>query len=1130
LLPFSLALKGVSMMDHYYDSSFIPGFVLMILSCAYGIFGAGDAELRNFFGWVSRTNQHKDAANFMSHQDLAHRGLMDSYDPMQELAEESTHRRNGTGANRRSMPGENRPYDPKLFTLGQPSELEVKQLQERQGDLSDLSGGEASLSGMIQKHRRRSIKKQASFGVGGPADFGGAADFSGASISSTSSVGSDGRAAFDQTSALSDGRAAFDQTLNAIAQLEDEIGSVESVLEEAFTAVKSKSAAKSATFGGAMATLKEEDETNATSTRTSGQDGQAARDYATYADPETGKKVEKHCDEMLKKSDWRPFIWKNPRQLPIVTMCPNSGEAAHVRHADLWTEHYSDHFGTARWDRSARMSGATEVQFFSTSAAMREWIDANLRVKIDTVNSALGKAPEPSPAPAASAMLVGTQGTAYVGPAETGRFIYTGMPVSIVAPTDVDPHHFESQHTDSKSQWILTLCRDRDEFPNLQWKMLVAESRRDLHLMFQMHGCTDEVEWPKQHAAGRTYEELMEDRRGDGDAKWEVQTIVAELCPSDETHGYVWTRWIAVLRAGAEPLNVAGVHTNVANRIDWGVGHTAMDADLEPRLAEGFHLLAVASTEHTLNEHVMACKRKGTTWAEQFVFCSPTWPSDWMNDEGPSDESMLISYVSFAGNSWTIVYTQSATAQALSNAGVRATPPVEQQVLVSETWPDGQFAELLCAGYTLTTVGRGAAKLDGRVATVYVLVLTLSPSTVVPRIMRSFGSAEALIQRWRNAEHAWHKNWTAQDGVRVSASLTGESGIDVKKMMAQTWAYRQQNLGSSVLNALDGDISSCWCSGPVPNDAVVTVTVDLGALRMVDEIDIFWGDYEPLPMARSWELVGSTGGGLEGPDAASLERLYEVSDQMLHEKHAPFERNVLQHVENYSANLIKIEPARRVRVVQLRLKVPQDAINNAGRVGYCVRHMKVLGPGPHAAAMPKPPPMMAAPSKPVRVFDGRAELDVAGPDLIIGRVRESKAAQGAADKELRRGTSASSSCLVSPVGSNVSDVSSPEVSLASSNTPIVDEASVGLAGVGEEASLLQRTASALNATAAATAAATTAPVMAAVNLLSGSNGSKSTSGLTTTTSEDVGPSEDKRESGGDSKKPAIRKGVPSVFL
>jgi hypothetical protein len=42
---------------------------------------------------------------------------------------------------------------------------------------------------------------------------------------------------------------------------------------------------------------------------------------------------------MLKKSDWRPFIWKNPRQLPIVTMCPNSGEAAHVRHADLWTEH-----------------------------------------------------------------------------------------------------------------------------------------------------------------------------------------------------------------------------------------------------------------------------------------------------------------------------------------------------------------------------------------------------------------------------------------------------------------------------------------------------------------------------------------------------------------------------------------------------------------------------------------------------------------------------------------------------------------------------------------------------------------------------------------------------------------------
>jgi hypothetical protein len=44
LLPFSLALKGCAMMDHYYATSAIPGFVLMILSCAYGIFGAGDVR------------------------------------------------------------------------------------------------------------------------------------------------------------------------------------------------------------------------------------------------------------------------------------------------------------------------------------------------------------------------------------------------------------------------------------------------------------------------------------------------------------------------------------------------------------------------------------------------------------------------------------------------------------------------------------------------------------------------------------------------------------------------------------------------------------------------------------------------------------------------------------------------------------------------------------------------------------------------------------------------------------------------------------------------------------------------------------------------------------------------------
>jgi hypothetical protein len=155
---------------------------------------------------------------------------------------------------------------------------------------------------------------------------------------------------------------------------------------------------------------------------------------------------------------------------------------------------------------------------------------------------------------------------------------------------------------------------------------------------------------------------------------------------------------------------------------------------------------------------------------------------------------------------------------------------------------------LLADGFTLTTVARAPGGRAGEPS--HVVVLTRSPSTIMPRAMRSFGACELTLQRWRCDQKAWHRNWAAAHGVTVAASHTAADGDVAARLLNLLpngfphWAYRNSGLllGASVLHVVDCDLGAFWASGgthgsgDLEDEEPVTITIDLGQPRMVDEV------------------------------------------------------------------------------------------------------------------------------------------------------------------------------------------------------------------------------------------------------------------------------------------------------
>lgn len=384
--------------------------------------------------------------------------------------------------------------------------------------------------------------------------------------------------------------------------------------------------------------------------------------------------------------------------------------------------------------------------------------------------------------------------------------------------------------------------------------------------------------------------------------------------------------------------------------------------------------------------------RKGFDWSEQFVHVSPTWPATYLTNSAPKD--MLISCVGFCAASWTVVFTQAATVDALADApdasARAACMPVTQKVLVEDTWPSEGIAALLAIGYTITTIGHGPDAMGSR--RVHVVVLTRSPSTIVPRTMRSFGTFP-LLESWRSELRPWHCNWAAVQGVKIAASQTTRAPMRRRTHRTpkddSERGYKMAHcdlLGCSVLNALDGDAGSYWYSGGVPlrshllpsssttpaDSTLVTIVIDLGEARHVDQVRIFWGDTAARPMPSRWDLVGSPKGTIKGCEKGAA-FLWAVDPR----DGADTSANATADAKcEHSAgrSLVSLAAPRELRVLELHLRESDEH-------SYAIRQIQVLGPGPADADPNLHVAMANAPSEDVAAPPG----DVPKPTMPLTR-------------------------------------------------------------------------------------------------------------------------------------------------
>lgn len=233
-------------------------------------------------------------------------------------------------------------------------------------------------------------------------------------------------------------------------------------------------------------------------------------------------------------------------------------------------------------------------------------------------------------------------------------------------------------------------------------------------------------------------------------------------------------------------------------------------------------------------------------------------------------------------------------------------------------------------------------------------------------------------------------------GVVTSATMGAVSSVPIlgaKGCLLPEWVYRTGACGvlnCGAMNVLDPDLGAYWTSGKLaagddPTAAsagsTVTVTLDLGAPRAVDKVCVVWGDAEALPMPKEWQLLGSAEGSgaeaelsaeevLASTTGAELQaagtvrggaprtRSRVVSRGLAARAHRrarlampsrgvwqrPFVRDVQCHEEGVSCSHVAISPAKTLKVLQLKLTVPQSKAANAGRVGYSIRQMLVIGP------------------------------------------------------------------------------------------------------------------------------------------------------------------------------------------
>ena len=716
-----------------------------------------------------------------------------------------------------------------------------------------------------------------------------------------------------------------------------------------------------------------------------------------------------------------PFRWENDAKLPLVRLCPNSFEKAHPSKDSAHHPHASEGGGSCTWSRMHRLSGATSFKTFASWVEARAWIEANLRsprCDAQGLPRQLGPcADSTEPAPVA-------EGTTRAAMPPEPRYTYVGMPTQLVAPVRswamLDEAGFQPG---SKQQpWVVCYTKDRTEFPSLKWRLLEADSREKLQRQIDElldtsgyeEGESQDV-WVVQTVAAelRTQDEQASDDAQQRTAQREPQRKIAahrseavakpKLVSGKSTRlrkadvGRVdgnrssgsiggglsgaCVRWVAVLRAGGVPPQIDGVRTNAETGVEFVLEET-LQAAMSRRLTSGFELMCTAGTPPTANPRLLAFTRLRSNWATHVTWTTPDWPKEWVASQ--QADGYLIVSVAYCAESWTVTMAHGTSGDGVADEvhGISKDMFPRQAVLFEPCWPpqDGNVDVFLAAGYTISSLACGphirelTPPLESTAEpalpnSTYVAVLTKCPNSMLPLCHRSRGSLEyELRMSHLLGKRCWHVDWTKDAHCRVHASSTDEVSTNERsclRCVAMGGVGETPPIIPRAAFVLDGDEGTFWRSaeilGHVP--APEALTIDLGSIRAVDRILLFWGAEEgerPEPMARDAELLLSCDCEqlpsfdedtvrMEPGMAAVVYRLSENSERIpigsLHDRdQRHFDEPPEGYAEGYSMNTVAFAEPRHVRYVQIHLKIPA-----AGMGFYALRNVMVLGPSPHSA-------------------------------------------------------------------------------------------------------------------------------------------------------------------------------------
>lgn len=337
-------------------------------------------------------------------------------------------------------------------------------------------------------------------------------------------------------------------------------------------------------------------------------------------------------------------------------------------------------------------------------------------------------------------------------------------------------------------------------------------------------------------------EDTMRDEEGD----WEVQACAVSDRLNDDGSPEI----CVVLKGNGIPLTVDNLPTGVERRVLVLASPPKVnDEMIAETYKEGFELAAGGGSESAFNPTIFFWKTDVFSWAPRYTKSSMNFPDQWLEDM--RKQQHIITFMGYFGGCWTITAAQSFGEQIVEKC-----PTMEDlQACINKHVP---------TGFKLTQVDRSSEFFVG--------VMTRYPSFVQVREHNPTHPKSAeLINDWLSGD-PMARNFALSPkttctvlvqenenkGVldHVEEATLGEGGMldDVLESKANVLDITTGGAESEISNILSPLGASYWRIRSGAQTGVVNVVISLNKTRIVEGINVFFGDDKVRAQPQKWKV------------------------------------------------------------------------------------------------------------------------------------------------------------------------------------------------------------------------------------------------------------------------------------